>query len=817
MKLDSFLNQVKRPDFDNTKYCSVHLCAPARFFKLPLVISSFNSELAASNDRDIEGVFLKRGILTNGNVNRDEIGDGGVVWMPLFKKTPSISLSFDAANSELKDEITRGNLKKRAGAHKWTEQYFVLSKSGLLTWFKNESSFIKGKNASFSSKSKEMKPNKKQIGSFQIVGGSNWNLKSRDEVDDQCMDAPDPKSCIQILDGESVVHLSFCAPDEEELKKWVYGFETVILNKDVTSGGSLLPSTSSVSRLAASEGANPYKKSPSSNSPPISPKGNSGSQSRASHSSRTSLGGKEEEGASPQSIEMDRNELEITGKRFGDRMKGEWSKRGLKVTVWEVEGTERWTKENWNSFHSKAIEYSKLEHENVEKLLAYSKSFGHQLNLVGERFEGDSLHKILNQSFTNDKMDFSLQNRIATEVCKALVYLQENGMNYDALSSHRIILEELNVANSQNRRIKLDPVGQFQTPSRYLAPEYSKTGSSPQATVFSFGLLLWEIATQNILWEEEDDGKVEKKLANKERPNVSTSPWKALIDNCWNDNPESRFTLNQVLSELKRVRDMLDQQQIRHKEREATLYSKDKIGEMISAIFVKTNVGWSEFRAKFAEHMGVSGNDMDTLDQLKFLFCSDGMVHKQVWEAFLLWFSPLSATSHYVESSYENGTREEIYENGVAAKKEDLYENGSSAPTAQLAPVNVVKMKEVQGNEGGKWELEFIRIICCRPWFHGFLESTAAQKELKDKPVGTFLIRFSLTTPGMYALSVVRKSGIYHGRIECSKQPGKAPEFRLDGKEYSSIDEMVEKHKVVPLISKTGEPYLLLIACEKRT
>lgn len=67
-------------------------------------------------------------------------------------------------------------------------------------------------------------------------------------------------------------------------------------------------------------------------------------------------------------------------------------------------------------------------------------------------------------------------------------------------------------------------------------------------------------------------------------------------------------------------------------------------------------------------------------------------------------------------------------------------------------------------------------------WFHGFLGSTEAQKALKGKPDGTFLIRFSTTNPGSYALTVAYSSTVGHWRISCDKKNYETPTFSIDGR-----------------------------------
>jgi hypothetical protein len=50
-----------------------------------------------------------------------------------------------------------------------------------------------------------------------------------------------------------------------------------------------------------------------------------------------------------------------------------------------------------------------------------------------------------------------------------------------------------------------------------------------------------------------------------------------------------------------------------------------------------------------------------------------------------------------------------------------------------------------------------VRNILTAPWFHGFLTSREAELLLEDQPIGTFLIRFSRSSGGSFALAFVQE------------------------------------------------------------
>jgi len=158
----------------------------------------------------------------------------------------------------------------------------------------------------------------------------------------------------------------------------------------------------------------------------------------------------------------------------------------------------------------------------------------------------------------------------------------------------------------------------------------------------------------------------------------------------------------------------------------------------------RDSITWSAFATAFGSALNATA---DQVRQLEYLFNEKGVVKKAVWDQFLQWFTPLVAP--------------------------DMYQTSTAA-------------------EG--WAIDSILEITTPPWFHGFVESTNAQKALKSKSDGAFLFRFSTTNPGCYALSVAYSNTVGHWRISCDKLAGKAAVFKIDGREYRSLKDVVQTH-----------------------
>jgi len=89
--------------------------------------------------------------------------------------------------------------------------------------------------------------------------------------------------------------------------------------------------------------------------------------------------------------------------------------------------------------------------------------------------------------------------------------------------------------------------------------------------------------------------------------------------------------------------------------------------------------------------------------------------------------------------------------------------------------------------------LDKILSLMSKPYFHGFLSSSKAEKILSStKKKGTYLVRFSSTEPGAFTVSAVSKEDkVQHVRI--AHKPGGG--YILGGIEFSSLDDLVNsKH-----------------------
>jgi tRNA A-37 threonylcarbamoyl transferase component Bud32 len=135
----------------------------------------------------------------------------------------------------------------------------------------------------------------------------------------------------------------------------------------------------------------------------------------------------------------------------------------------------------------------------------------------------------------------------AIDIARGMEYLHSQGVLHLDLKSHNLVLTD-------NYRIKVTDFGVARTQSdcdsltpdpgtyRWMAPElFSKKTLSTKVDVYSFGIILWEMVTGHIPYEEMTSVQAAFAVVDSHvRPKVPDDcprQLKRLMEDCWADNP----------------------------------------------------------------------------------------------------------------------------------------------------------------------------------------------------------------------------------------------------------------------------------------
>lgn len=126
-------------------------------------------------------------------------------------------------------------------------------------------------------------------------------------------------------------------------------------------------------------------------------------------------------------------------------------------------------------------------------------------------------------------------------------------------------LKSLNIFLDGNLRIKIGDFGWTKTLEEYMtnkigtyqwmAPEV--IGCKPyteKADVFSYSIILWEIASREPPYRNINGTKVSEEVLNRElRPPIppkTPEPWTKLMRRCWESDPARRPNFKEIIREL---------------------------------------------------------------------------------------------------------------------------------------------------------------------------------------------------------------------------------------------------------------------------
>jgi len=236
------------------------------------------------------------------------------------------------------------------------------------------------------------------------------------------------------------------------------------------------------------------------------------------------------------------------------------------------------------------------------------------------------------------------------------------------------------------------------------------------------------------------------------------SPLYVLINRCWDSNPEKRPTFSQIYEFLDLIK-MADESpsetgSINTPSNEeipienlAIQLGATPEETILKSFADETSISWNVFVHTLQKATNVT---VKVVEKMKYLLAENEMVAKKTWCDFLEWFTPLCQSDNYETSTSK------------------VVENG--------------------------WSIEEISEVVGANFFFGFISAEQAKSILSNKPYGAYLFRFS-SNPGCYALTV-NYGAIGHWRITAEKYGTAPPIFKIDGRPYKNLYDIVDVHRV---------------------
>ncbi|XP_074291877.1 uncharacterized protein LOC141618692 isoform X2 [Silene latifolia] len=213
------------------------------------------------------------------------------------------------------------------------------------------------------------------------------------------------------------------------------------------------------------------------------------------------------------------------------------------------------------SFRQEVSLMKRLRHPNILLFMGAVTS-PQRLCIVTEFLPRGSLFRLLQRS--TSKLDSRRRLHMALDIARGMNYLHNCNppiIHRDLKSSNLLVDKNwsVKVADFGLSRVKHDTYLTTKTGKgtpQWMAPEVLRNERSDEKSdLYSFGVILWELATQKIPWENLNAmqviGAVGFMNQRLDIPQDIDPRWASLIESCWLSEPQSRPTFRELLEKLK--------------------------------------------------------------------------------------------------------------------------------------------------------------------------------------------------------------------------------------------------------------------------
>ncbi|XP_042413886.1 serine/threonine-protein kinase STY46-like isoform X5 [Zingiber officinale] len=216
-------------------------------------------------------------------------------------------------------------------------------------------------------------------------------------------------------------------------------------------------------------------------------------------------------------------------------------------------------------FQQEVFILKNVQHENVVRFVgACTKP--PQLCIVTEYMQGGNLYDYLHKQ--HNILELSMLLKISIDVCKGMEYLHNNNIVHRDLKTANLLIDsnfvvkvaDFGVARIQNQGgVMTAETGTY----RWMAPEViNHLPYDEKADVFSFGIVLWELTTSKIPYENMTPLQAALAVRQGHRPEIPETTHPRLSDlmrRCWEGIPTERPTFSEIVVELEELLE-----QVRH-------------------------------------------------------------------------------------------------------------------------------------------------------------------------------------------------------------------------------------------------------------
>ncbi|CAN6329429.1 unnamed protein product [Urochloa humidicola] len=215
------------------------------------------------------------------------------------------------------------------------------------------------------------------------------------------------------------------------------------------------------------------------------------------------------------------------------------------------------------TFRQEVLLMKKLRHPNILLFMGAVTS-PQRLCIVTEFLPRGSLFRLLQRSGT--KLDVRRRVHMALDIARGMNYLHHSSppiIHRDLKSSNLLVDKNwtVKVADFGLSRLKRETFLTTKTGKgtpQWMAPEVLRNEPSDEKSdVYSYGVILWELVTQKIPWENLNSmqviGAVGFMNQRLDIPSDVDPQWTSIILSCWESDPQQRPSFQELLEKLREL------------------------------------------------------------------------------------------------------------------------------------------------------------------------------------------------------------------------------------------------------------------------
>ncbi|KAJ3427865.1 ankyrin repeat and protein kinase domain-containing protein [Anaeramoeba flamelloides] len=245
---------------------------------------------------------------------------------------------------------------------------------------------------------------------------------------------------------------------------------------------------------------------------------------------------------------------------FKDVYEGRWMDR--RVAVAQFFNAKNFEQEQLNEIIEEVKLMCRLSHPQIVKFYGACIDDPENIMLISEFCSGGNLHKYLGSS---KRISKKKKLKIALEIALGIQYLHSNHFVHRDIKSPNILLDQnfdpkitdFGLTKTMNIHNSID----FNTvvgTMAWMAPELLRDEKdyTNKVDIYAFGILLWEISTRSVPFDELNFLKIPIKVGyEKYRPEIDEKDlFYKLIIQCWDQDPNERPDIYSVVKQLQMMK-----------------------------------------------------------------------------------------------------------------------------------------------------------------------------------------------------------------------------------------------------------------------